>query len=206
LMAVPNLEVRMTATDRTVLDQLVQETKKETAPEMKDDEFFELFCAQSLLINEQLEPEEIKFDLVGSNDKLKNGSDGGLDAIYVFVNGKPVRSAEEADTLKSAYRQNIKLEVVMIQASRGSRHNFLFYTMMVATCMVLKTAKPRSARISTIDTEKQITDDLLHKSLKIVIGTYQRHGANDKAAKGTDMPADIKKQKRDLFGRKSKKK
>jgi len=108
----------MTATDRTVLDQLVSETKHETAPEMKDDEFFELFCAQSLLVDQQLEPEEIKFGLVGSDEKLKSGSDGGIDAIYVLVNGKPVRSEEDAEVLKSAFKQNVEIEVILIQASR----------------------------------------------------------------------------------------
>ncbi|MGB2679233.1 MAG: AIPR family protein [Candidatus Acidiferrum sp.] len=109
----------MTATDRVVLDQRVQETKKEIAPAMPDDEFFELFCAQSLLLNERLEEEEIKFGLIGGDSKSQNGStDAGIDAIYVLVNGRLVRSPEDAEKEKSSYKPNVEINLVLIQASR----------------------------------------------------------------------------------------
>lgn len=109
----------MTANDRVVLDQLVQATKSEIEPTMADDEFFELFCAQSLLLNERLEEQEIKFGLIGGEDKSQGGgSDGGIDAIYVLVNGRLVRSPEDAEKEKSSYKQNVEINVVLIQASR----------------------------------------------------------------------------------------
>src|SRR5579863_7389643 len=110
--------VEMTPNDRVVLDQRVQGTKKEIAPQMPDDEFFELFCAQSLLLNERLEEQEIKFGLIGGDDKQGGGSDGGIDAIYVLVNGRLVRSPEDAEKEKSTYKQNVEISVVLIQASR----------------------------------------------------------------------------------------
>jgi hypothetical protein len=118
MLSLPSLEVRMTATDRVVLDQLVQATKNEIAPTMADDEFFELFCAQSLLLNERLEEQEINFGLIGGDDKSQGGTDGGIDAIYVLVNGKLVRSPEDAEKDKSSYKQNVEINVVLIQASR----------------------------------------------------------------------------------------
>ncbi len=63
----------MTANDRVVLDQLVQATKNEIEPTMADDEFFELFCAQSLLLNERLEEQEIKFGLIGGDAAQSGG-------------------------------------------------------------------------------------------------------------------------------------
>lgn len=86
---------------------------------MADDEFFELFCAQSLLLNERLEEQEIKFGLIGGDDKSQGGgTDGGIDAIYVLVNGRLVRSPEDAEKEKSSYKQNVEITVVLIQASR----------------------------------------------------------------------------------------
>jgi hypothetical protein len=108
----------MTANDRVVLDQLVQATKIEIEPTMVDDEFFELFCAQSLLLNERLEEQEIKFGLIGGDDKQGGGSDAGIDAIYILVNGRLVRSPEDAEKEKSSYKQNVEISVVLIQASR----------------------------------------------------------------------------------------
>jgi hypothetical protein len=119
MLTLPSLEVPMTPTDRVLLDQLVGQTKKELAPAMPDDEFFELFCAKSLLLDERLEEEEIKFGLIGGNVKSKNGgSDGGIDAIYVLFNGRLVRSPEDAEKEKSSYKQNAQINVVLIQASR----------------------------------------------------------------------------------------
>jgi AIPR protein len=109
----------MTATDRVLLDQLVQATKSEIAPTMADDEFFEFFCSQSLLLNERLAEDEIKFGLIGGDDKAEGGStDGGIDAIYVLVNGRLVRSPEDAEKERSSYKQSVEINVVLIQASR----------------------------------------------------------------------------------------
>jgi hypothetical protein len=108
----------MTANDRAVLDQLVQATKSEIEPTMADDDFFELFCAQSLLLNERLEEQEIKLGLIGDDVAQSDGTDGGIDAIYVLVNGRLVRSPEDAEKEKSSYKQNVEITVVLIQASR----------------------------------------------------------------------------------------
>jgi hypothetical protein len=108
----------MNATDRVLLDQLLEQTKKELSSAMADDEFFELFCAQSLLLNERLEEEEIKFGLIGGDDKSKSGTDGGIDAIYILFNGRLVRSPDDAEKEKSSYKQNAEINVVLIQASQ----------------------------------------------------------------------------------------
>jgi hypothetical protein len=118
MLSVTYLEAPVTANDRVVLDQLVQETKSEIEPTMADDEFFELFCAQSLLLNERLEEQEIKSGLIGGDTAQSDGSDAGIDAIYVLANGRLVRSPEDAEKEKSSYKQNAEISVVLIQASR----------------------------------------------------------------------------------------
>jgi hypothetical protein len=78
--------------------------------------------------------------------------------------------------------------------------------MMVLTCMALKTAKPRSPRITALDIEKLITEDLLRKSWILTKDEYQKQGGNDKVAKGTELLAALKKQMKEKFGRKIRKK
>jgi hypothetical protein len=107
----------MTDTDRVVLDQIISETKKEIASEMDYDEFFEFFCAQNVLSDYQLESEQIQTGLVGGEAQLQTGSDGGIDAIYVLVNGRFVRDAAEAESLKNTFKTSVVIEVVLIQAS-----------------------------------------------------------------------------------------
>jgi hypothetical protein len=117
MIVLPIEGLTMTDTDRTVLDQVVSETKKEIAPEMKDDEFFELFCAQNVLLQQQLESEEIESGLIGGDAQQQTGSDGGIDAIYVLVNGRFVRDASEAESLRNSFKQNVVINVVVVQAS-----------------------------------------------------------------------------------------
>ncbi len=107
----------MTDTDRVVLDQIISETKKEIASEMDYDEFFEFFCVQNVLSDYQLESEQIQTGLVGVESQLQTGSDGVIDAIYVLVNGRFVRDAAEAESLKNTFKKSVVIEVVLIQAS-----------------------------------------------------------------------------------------
>ena len=71
--------------------------------------------------------------------------------------------------------------------------------------MATKTLKPSPKKIVQLDVQTKITDALLQESMKIVMVSYKKYGADDKAAKGTDMVTDLRKEMRDKFGRKSKK-
>jgi len=107
----------MTSTARTLLDQLIEETKKDIAPEMKEHDFFEYFCAKSLFADQSFDIEEIKYGLIGIEEKRKTGSDGGLDAIYVLINQRLVRTAEEVEALKGAYKQAVEITVILAQST-----------------------------------------------------------------------------------------
>jgi hypothetical protein len=80
---------------------------------MTPEEYFEYFAAQQVLRGQQLDPDEIKSGIVGGD---KTGSDGGIDAFYFLVNGRMIRDPEAAESLR-ALKQNVKLELVIIQAT-----------------------------------------------------------------------------------------
>jgi hypothetical protein len=89
------------------------------------------------------------------------------------------------------------------EPDRGHRNNLLFYLMMVATCLALRTPKARHERVAALDVDKKFHEDLLRESLKFVKPIYNRHGADDRAAKGTEMLLEIKTELRKKFGRKT---
>jgi len=116
----------MSDTDVRVLDEILSARHKELAPEMGEGEFFEFFTAREILRNYSLSPNEIQNGIVGgdgrrgdggSDQSKERGTDGGIDAFYLLVNGRYIGDADAAEDLKHL-KQNIQVELIIIQASR----------------------------------------------------------------------------------------
>jgi AIPR protein len=108
----------MTASDIVVLlDDILKQNRQEIANGYTDAEFFELFCSQQILRDYDVGSDDIETGMVGNNDgSRKEGSDGGIDALYILVNGSPVNDADAARNLKSL-KHKVQIDVVIIQAS-----------------------------------------------------------------------------------------
>ena len=98
----------MATSDVILLDQIIEQTKKDQAPDSEDDDFFELFVAQNLLKQEALSNDEFEAGLLGSR------ADGGMDAAYFFVDGRLIREDTDADEFK----KRPIFEIYIIQAKR----------------------------------------------------------------------------------------
>lgn len=96
----------MASNDKIILDEVLKQKKAEVDPASSESEFFELFSAEQVLKDHDLSYDEIESGLIGS------GGDGGIDSIYLFVNGELVQ--EDPDY--SYLRKNVSLELVIIQA------------------------------------------------------------------------------------------
>lgn len=104
----------MSDNDRILLEQVLAKTKAETAPEMSDSDFWEFFTAEQLLRDFQLDPDELDSGLVGTE---KDASDGGIDSIFIMVNGVLIRDVEQARKL--SHKKGVVLDVVIIQSKRS---------------------------------------------------------------------------------------
>jgi hypothetical protein len=80
-----------------------------------------------------------------------------------------------------------------VEKDRQHRNNFLFYVLMTASCLATNNPKPSPVRLARLDVSK-IDDSLLAVALTIVRPIYNRLGATDKAAKGTEMVRKLKKR------------
>jgi hypothetical protein len=107
----------MSDSDIPVLNTILQGKKAALAKEMNDAEYFEAFAAEHVLRDERVDPNDIESGLTGTSGENRNGTDGGIDAFYLFVNGKLIRDLEEASALTSSIRKNIVVNIVMLQAS-----------------------------------------------------------------------------------------
>ncbi len=100
----------MASNDRIILDEILKQRQAEIDPGTTPSEFFELFTSEQVLKDFDLSYDEIESGLVGAN------GDGGIDAIYLFVNGELVQEEPDYNRLK----KNIILDVIVIQAKTSS--------------------------------------------------------------------------------------
>lgn len=94
MIILPKDNQSMSDTDLAVLNEIVKQKKAELDPLTSDSEFWEFFSAQQILRDYQLDPEEVKFGIVGQESNSSAGTDGGVDSIYLIVNGKLIRDEE----------------------------------------------------------------------------------------------------------------
>jgi hypothetical protein len=100
-------------TDLILLEKAFAQTKVEQAPDLSDDDFFEIFVAQNLLKQEALSFGELQSGLLGA------GGDGGIDAAYIFIDGILLRE----DTESSDFKKKPKFRVFVIQAKNQKKFN-----------------------------------------------------------------------------------
>lgn len=99
-------ESKMNANDRIILEQIIDQQHQERASTSPKQEFFEIFVAEQALKDHDLGYDEIESGIVGG------GNDGGIDSIYVLVNGELAQEDFDVSTLK----KGVVIETVLIQA------------------------------------------------------------------------------------------
>lgn len=93
--------------DRIILDTVLEQMKAERAPEASDSEFFLVFSAEQITKDLDLSIDELESGFVDG------GGDGGIDAMYVLVNGVSLQE----DTELSEIKGDVKIDVQILQCS-----------------------------------------------------------------------------------------
>lgn len=96
----------MTSSKLTILKEVLTQKKSEIASGMTEDEFFNLFASEQILKDFELSYDELKDGIV------EGGSDGGIDAIYSFINGELL----EEDTDYTGLKKEIVIDLIIIQS------------------------------------------------------------------------------------------
>jgi hypothetical protein len=104
----------MNAAALQVVNEIVEDRKQKTNPDMEDDDFFELFSAEQVLRHMRLVASSTNEGIMAKSGK---GDDGGIDAAYIFVNGKLLTGDLTADDFEP-YKKNVVLDWVLVQATR----------------------------------------------------------------------------------------
>lgn len=96
----------MSANDKIILEQIIEQAHKERASSSSENDFFEIFVAEQVLKDYDLDYDEIESGLIGG------GGDGGIDSMYVLVNGDIALDDFDFTSLK----KGIIIDTVIIQS------------------------------------------------------------------------------------------
>jgi len=96
----------MNSNDKIILEQIIDQEHTVRAATSPKSEFFEIFVAEQVLKDYDLGYNEIESGIISG------GNDGGIDSIYVLVNGELAQ--EDFDF--SALKKGVVIETVVIQA------------------------------------------------------------------------------------------
>ena len=98
----------MSVNDQVILDNILSKNSQNIATELTEAEYFEIFTAEQIVKDYDLSYDEIKSGIVsGAND-------GGIDSIYLFVNGELILE----DTDVAAFKKDVTIDLFFIQSKR----------------------------------------------------------------------------------------
>ena len=96
--------------DQIILEQIIKERCAESGDELTVSEYFEIYSASEILKNYDLTYDDILYGIVG------DGGDGGIDAIYTFINGEPLKE----DTPVNTNQKKNHIELIIIQSKTSA--------------------------------------------------------------------------------------
>ena len=101
----------MASNDQEILMSVLAQRRGQVAPNVSDQDYFEIFCAEQILKSFALTYEELLAGVVNGEH------DGGVDSAYCFVNGEVVHEDFDCTFLKRDVR--IELHIIQSKTSAG---------------------------------------------------------------------------------------
>lgn len=152
----------MTTNDQIILDEVLNQRRNDIDPDAAESSFFEFFTAEQVLKDYDLSNDEIESGLVGA------GSDGGIDGIYLFVNGDLVQEDSDYRHL----RRDIAIDLIILQSKM---HSGFQETPVERFLTVSSDLFDLSTNISELSS---VYNDRLRESIQIFHGLYQELAAS----------------------------
>ncbi|MEB3233739.1 MAG: AIPR family protein [Leptolyngbyaceae bacterium] len=99
--------------DRLIVRNILEQKHSETAADLSESKFFEIFCASEILKDFDLSYDEINSGIIGA------GSDGGIDSIYIFHNGDLIQEDTDLENLTRKRKSQIDIHIVQSKKVNG---------------------------------------------------------------------------------------
>lgn len=121
----------MSANDRVLIDQMIEDRRNSMAVPLPFDETFERFACEHALHGYGLSDEEIEAGVIGG------GNDGGVDGAYVFLGGRLLHEDSEVLQNPSAaatLETGTQLTLWLVQAKKSTTFSELAIDKVASTC------------------------------------------------------------------------
>ena len=96
----------MSANAIQILGEIVEQQRQQTMPERSAQQYFEVFSVEQVTKDYALTFEELDSGIVDGEH------DGGVDSVYLFVNGDLIREDSDID----GYKKNVLINLVIVQS------------------------------------------------------------------------------------------
>lgn len=96
----------MADNSQQILNDVLTQQRQDRVPDVSEQDYFEVFCAEQILKDFDLSYEEIDAGIVDGEH------DGGVDSVYGFVNGELLY--EDFDT--TPFKKDVRIELHIIQS------------------------------------------------------------------------------------------
>ncbi|MFI1333507.1 AIPR family protein [Streptomyces sp. NPDC020845] len=121
----------MSANDRVLIDQMIEEQRNSLTVPLSFDETFERFACEHALHGFGLSDEEVEAGVIGG------GNDGGVDGAYVFLGGRLLH--EDSDVLQNPsaaanVEKGVQLTLWLVQAKKSTSFSELALDKVASTC------------------------------------------------------------------------
>ena len=100
----------MSNNDLILARQLLEQRRRELAPELSESEYFQLFVSE-----QALKDHDLSYDEIGQG-VVDGGGDGGIDGVFLFANGTLVAEPIEV----ADFKRGVTIKLVFIQAKTAS--------------------------------------------------------------------------------------
>lgn len=105
------VEENLSDNAKSILSDVISQRKAEAAPEISDEDYFEIFSAEQILKDFELSYEELESGIVDGEH------DGGIDSAYVFVDDELVREDSEVADFKKP--KEIEFHIIQSKSQNG---------------------------------------------------------------------------------------
>lgn len=90
----------MSANAKQIIGDIVEQQRQESMPDLSLQDYFEVFVAEQITKNYSLTFAELEAGIVDGEH------DGGIDSVYVFINGDLVHEDTDLSGYKKTYWSN----------------------------------------------------------------------------------------------------
>ncbi|HEV7449188.1 MAG TPA: AIPR family protein [Candidatus Paceibacterota bacterium] len=180
----------MAKNDKIVLDKLLEERRAAVGNTLSGDDFFEIYTAEQLLKDYGLSYEEIEAGIVDGGD------DGGIDSIYLFVNGDLIQ--EETDF--SSLQKGVTIDLVILQSKTSEGFSETAMDKIARTSADLfDLAKPLSTFKKTYNARLMEVAELFRSTFDKLAGKLpELNIVYHYASKGEDVHPKVQQKAADL--------